>query len=571
MIKVGFFRRVSAFVLVASIVISSLCVSVSAAQTIQQIDPRFWPLQEKWEAALATGDPNRIIPAGEAIINLFMGNADPDVKAAQFLQNRDIELNILDPVVLGVAEAYEDLNDIQNAAKAWKRAQAIVTAWEKYNNKTPDEFMHTLIANKIKFYDVNVDVYAETPGATGEISYHGAKFEPKNGVLYGETFPTSQVVSTRDSYASAQLFYVLFESENIKDFDWYLKPLSKKRDILEIAWNLKNEGESLGSVMWNRTKIEQTVDYLKGLGIPILLRFGAEMNVWEKPADPAQFISAFRLVAQIAHERAPNVAMVFSPNSIGAMGKTYNMFYPGDEYVDWVGISLYTAKYFLGDKNQPDETQAIYLTGKFANTVAQIAPLIEEYGSRKPIMISEGGAENYSLANSSDETAWAIPQMRLMYGALPIIYPQVKAMFYFNTVFSESGQIAYNRFTLSDNKTIDELYGSLTASPYFIKKGQKASTVSYKKLGSASVYANAVTLTAYAPYLTMSNVAVTYRIDGKWMGASAAAPHRQTFNLSSYADGAHTLTVEVTGSGQLLKTLKYNMVKTGAVIALQKA
>ena len=108
-------------------------------------------------------------------------------------------------------------------------------------------------------------------------------------------------------------------------------------------------------------------------GVPIILRFAHEMNgSWYRwGQDPAAYIAAFRRVAAAVHERAPGVAMLWAPNSgsgypfegspyrapagspaekaldtdgDGALTATddpYAPYWPGDDAVDWVGMSAY--------------------------------------------------------------------------------------------------------------------------------------------------------------------------------------------------------------------------------------
>ena len=54
-----------------------------------------------------------------------------------------------------------------------------------------------------------------------------------------------------------------------------------------------------------------------------------------------QYIAAFRKISTLRNTYAPDVAMMYSPNDISNMYVSHTDFYPGDEYVEWVGISSY--------------------------------------------------------------------------------------------------------------------------------------------------------------------------------------------------------------------------------------
>lgn len=118
--------------------------------------------------------------------------------------------------------------------------------------------------------------------------------------------------------------------------------------------------------------VELLADY-NADGVPVLLRFGHEMNGTWYPwgQDPTHYVDAFRAVARAVHAGAPCTAMVWAPNfgrgypfsASGAAFRTgadafaaldtnhdgkldgyddpYAPYYPGDAYVDWVGLSLY--------------------------------------------------------------------------------------------------------------------------------------------------------------------------------------------------------------------------------------
>ncbi|UQU68281.1 hypothetical protein COUCH_19205 [Couchioplanes caeruleus] len=122
---------------------------------------------------------------------------------------------------------------------------------------------------------------------------------------------------------------------------------------------------------------------LKAQGRPLLLRWAWEMNGdwygWgaaRNGKDPAGFIASWRRLRSIfADEGATNVSWVWGPNwnsSPVADWNTYAALYPGDKYVDWVGVSGY---------NLHHETPETLF-----------GPIYRSYAARKPILISEVGA-----------------------------------------------------------------------------------------------------------------------------------------------------------------------------------
>ncbi len=81
---------------------------------------------------------------------------------------------------------------------------------------------------------------------------------------------------------------------------------------------------------------------LKQAGRPVLLRIGAEFNGHEAAYDPALYIPAFRRVARLAREIAPGlIATVWAAEPVGFADRNYRDWDPGNEHVDWWGLSLF--------------------------------------------------------------------------------------------------------------------------------------------------------------------------------------------------------------------------------------
>ncbi|MEU8818335.1 glycosyl hydrolase [Actinoplanes sp. NPDC048796] len=106
--------------------------------------------------------------------------------------------------------------------------------------------------------------------------------------------------------------------------------------------------------------------------VPTLLRWAWDMNRAPSTPDPAGYVKAYRRIHGIfAREGADNVSWVWSPNwnsDPDEDGNAFPRYYPGDEYVDWAGVSGYAAGQAPGD-----------LFDRFYET----------YAARKPVMITE--------------------------------------------------------------------------------------------------------------------------------------------------------------------------------------
>jgi len=129
-------------------------------------------------------------------------------------------------------------------------------------------------------------------------------------------------------------------------------------------------------------KIAEWAEKAKSYGKPVFIRFLAEMNgnwnSYSEAYDPSQthdmYIKAWRHVYdRFKKAGVTNLAWVWAPTSVDIGNIHWTDYYPGDDYVDWVGLSVYS---FLG--NGDPETQ--------------IMGLYNDYAARKPIMIAESAA-----------------------------------------------------------------------------------------------------------------------------------------------------------------------------------
>ncbi|GAB1641998.1 hypothetical protein KRMM14A1259_24210 [Krasilnikovia sp. MM14-A1259] len=128
-------------------------------------------------------------------------------------------------------------------------------------------------------------------------------------------------------------------------------------------------------------------------GHPVMLRWGWEMNgdwfEWggaNNGQDTAGYIRAWRRMHDIFRaEGADNVAWVWSPNWNSGPNTSWNKmqrYYPGDAYVDWVGVSGYN--FF---KESPRTL---------------FKPVVSAYGGKKPIIVTETAAVDFGGRSKAD-------------------------------------------------------------------------------------------------------------------------------------------------------------------------
>ena len=149
---------------------------------------------------------------------------------------------------------------------------------------------------------------------------------------------------------------------------------------------------------------------------PVMVTFGCEMNgdwfPWSgvfqgkgatdefgdpTEADgPERYIAAYRHIIELFRKRGvENVAWLFQPNSSSHPEEDWNSisaYYPGDEYIDWIGVSLYGAQFIHESWNSFE---------------VLMDPVYEELTSlfpNKPLMLAEWGVGEYP--EKGDKATW---------------------------------------------------------------------------------------------------------------------------------------------------------------------
>ncbi len=235
-------------------------------------------------------------------------------------------------------------------------------------------------------------------------------------------------------------------------FEW-ARSLKAAGVVPHIAWE-PNHGLS----------VVRDDDYLRGwaeaarhAGVPIFLRYASEMNgTWQAySGNPAEYIKKWRLVYRVIKQTAPNVVMVWCP--FATPRPTIPSYYPGDEYVDWVGVNIYSVVHQDGDLTKPPTEDPVALLSHVYNL----------YADRKPIAICEYGATHYCRAEQKDVTDFAVERMSRLYTALVDQFPRVRMINWFS-VDAINDNLADNNYSLTDNQRVLELYRSLISGPHFL-------------------------------------------------------------------------------------------------------
>jgi Glycosyl hydrolase family 26 len=173
---------------------------------------------------------------------------------------------------------------------------------------------------------------------------------------------------------------------------------SADTDIAEENYTL----EAIVAGTFDR-KLKAWGNSARAFGTPLIVEWGTEMNgqwfswngYWNGKQDgPKLFRDAYRHIVQTID--AENITWVFHINSDDDPQTTWNAFenyYPGDDVVDWLGVSAYSAQ----------SPQDDYWTN-FVEQLDLVMPRLNNLSS-KPVMVLEFGATHNNSLGKSDQ--WA--------------------------------------------------------------------------------------------------------------------------------------------------------------------
>ncbi len=311
----------------------------------------------------------------------------------------------------------------------------------------------------IKPFDPSIESAPETP-APRDFIRPLAKFEPQNGCYIGAFIENDYTVQgdigaweqmTRKKHAS----YFTYVG--------YGRPFPQ-------AWvgKVKAAGAAPHIAFEPNNGLAEVEDgpYLRAWArdaarskCPIFLRWASEMNgkTWTAYGGDAEvYIEKFRLISKIMREEAPNVAMVWTP--FAEPESTINSYYPGDEWVDWVGVNIYAVYVNDGDPLRPAAQKDILKGLRFMEA---------NYGARKPIHVSEFAATIYCKGSAADTVDFAIARMNTFYGAIRDQFPDVKAVNWFcwDTIRANHRN---NNYSIIDDGRALAAYRKVVADPYFL-------------------------------------------------------------------------------------------------------
>lgn len=406
----------------------------------------------------------------------------------------------------------------------------------------------------------NNEIELYTESYEKEAPYFGAKLEPECGIYAGMTgdgiIPAGNI--------SCTLNYFEFDTYQT---DLYLinRGFVENMDCMcVIPWNITD----LSLVYENDTYIRKTLDNLKKYNKPMIIRFGAEMNVSQIGDMPAAYVNAFRKIADIIHSEYPQFAVMWSVNDLGGLNKPMEYYYPGDEYVDWVGISSFMKKHFNGQTDMSRDGNVYFMTGDFAyhtNALKNIISFMEEKSIRKPLAISEGGTvTSLNYTGGGEIKEWSKERMRNMYWYVAMRYPQVKIIDYFNRSTNAEPQ----SYDISSHEYLVDIFDEATTSGAYRQGYSSGPDFTFVTAAGRQYTQDTIPLYTYAYIPEGNNTEVSYSLDENLLSCqNDTIPYKCVLDTSQIADGMHTLKISAASSAGSIEKI-YTLEKNNSAITI---
>lgn len=224
--------------------------------------------------------------------------------------------------------------------------------------------------------------------------------------------------------------------------------------------------------------IDSWADQARAFGGPILVSWGLEMNgnwfPWsgayygagEELATgesvrivrgPEIYQRAYRYVVERVRARgAENVLWGFHINSFSYPNEPWNQparYYPGSDYVDWLGASIYGKQF--GDDDWFSFHQVMEIPYR---ELCALDPV-------KPILVAEWGVGEFPKSGS--KAAW----LKEAFAAFKSEYPRVKAAIYWHERWMNADS-SYTNLRVNSSPDSLEAYRQGVADPYWLSTPQ---------------------------------------------------------------------------------------------------
>ncbi|MFH1430848.1 MAG: glycosyl hydrolase [Nanoarchaeota archaeon] len=216
-----------------------------------------------------------------------------------------------------------------------------------------------------------------------EINF-GQKFEPREGkILHGAGQSPERFLdywnAVKDFKPSVYMEYVRVDEIREK-FDKKMKKMLKvSKDLMpQIGLNFKTringaQCKEVAEGIYDKD-IFSMIKILKEIRNPSFIRIGYEFDKKGK-YDSKEFVNAWKHIVDLIRDQGvENIATVWCACPYNGTSSV-EPYYPGDDYVDWFGVDVFSARFFKDSKYKP---------------VQDFLTLATKH--KKPVMVGESSA-----------------------------------------------------------------------------------------------------------------------------------------------------------------------------------
>ncbi len=519
-------RRITSLILITAIVCSLLCIPASAVE----LPKGWWPVWSAFTEARDGGTAEEAIAAGDKVIKLYTASPmNVDIASGLYM----VYLHRLESLY------FESKGNYAAAVDNTKKLMEVCEYLEK-NGKDYEDMIVRCKAH-LGVLEPNVGVYA---ASYAQKNAYGSAIAAPSGSYYGSI--------AEGSYGDRSIasFYVELDSQSAADFDYLISPKADGKRVILLNLNFQQEGATARAVPSGKydSNLRSTLSYLERLKSPVLLRIGAEMDVWTNSVTGAEFAAAYNYIGKMARSLAPSVELVWSPNYVSGWGVDVEDYYPDDSFVDWVGVSLY---YSFETQDLSESATWLEYTrgGRFADPIAaaaRVSAVAEKHG--KPMIVTEGGASKTGAEGTSAVAA----KVGRNFSTLNMVYPHIKAIVYFDRAFGA------NDYALS-GEVKAAADAAVSANPALVAKGaaSAATWIPIEKLNESA--SGTLLLGAHGSTYQSLSMSAQYKLDGSVKKSTAGSPNHFALDLSSLGSGKHKLEVTLSDGRGYSVTRTYTL------------
>ena len=529
-------KRIIAFLLTLGII-----ASFATALADTELPDGWWPVWSAYQESLKGDNADDILAKGDAVIDFY----------SRFPMNTDIANQLYMVYYYRLQNLIFENRGLFDKAITNTQRLRDICRWYNNNGGNYDDML-VRCNDHLRLLEPQTGVYAVS--YTQNNTYNSTIAAP-SGTYYGTV--------AEGAYGDGSIcsFYIDIENENAGQYDWLISDKTDGKRVIQINLNFKGEGNTARALPSGAydSSLRTTFEYLAKLENPVIVRIGAEMDVWTVSATPAEFIAAYNYVGRMARSIAPNVELVWSPNHSSAWNVDIEDYYPDNSLVDWVGLSLYCNWKSTGSELYWIEHVH---AERFADPIVNAENVISvARAHNKPVAITEGGTAKNN--NNGQGETYAAKLVAKEFSTLTMVYPEVKSIIYFDK------DINGNDYRLTGS-VLTAANEAVASNPTLIAPSS-ASAGTYIPLERFSeAVSGYVVLGAAGRTYNNMDMKAAYILDGKTEAALSGSPNQYRLNVSSLGAGKHKLEVVLDDGKGYTEKLIYTLGYANGVLTCTK-